>query len=382
MRSTALFVCIIAIAGCAGAQGTMPSSPSVSSESSVRAAGRDSFPYSIFTAAPPDVRIARAQLPTPMTPTANVGSLGVVRLPNLVGRLRAPKEFMLRRQVVATAPPGDHEGMGVFMFPNASGQAPSYNAIFSAQTAYEALQNPAPYPLGAIGPATEFTPTTHLAWGGCSETGTAYQDASPPNGLNAFFYIYSFCGSGGFPYTYPIGATFLKRYVRFLQPGYPQYVVETFSDRPKPFQHGTWTTVLYNFETHRYDVAGRLSSRHMTISGNSFGWSVSEPYPAAGPCPQVAPALLSGLSLYDSVTRAWQPVTPTLIDGAYSFISQEGGSANVCFNGSGSATATLNYLTLQPNYSFSVTSPRTGCSTSPIQRRRRSRTLPNLLSNR
>lgn len=370
MRRAALFVFTIAVAGCAASQGTTPTSPPIPSESSVQTSERGMFPSSTYTAAPADVHVAPAQLPTPMPPAGYVRSLDVVSLPNLVGRLRPPKAFLLRRHVVATAPPGDHEGDGVFMFPNANGQAPSYNAVFSAQTAYEASQNPAPYPAGASGEATEFTPTTHLAWGGCTETGTAYQDAGPPNALNAYFYIFSFCGQGGFAYTYQIDATFLRKYVRFLQPGYPQYVVETFSDRPEPYQHGTWTTLLYNFETRRYDVAGRLSSKGDTISGNSFGWSVSEPYPATGPCPQIAPTLLSDLSLYDSVSRTWQPVTSTLIDGAYSYVSQEGGSANVCFNGSGSATATLNYLTLQPNFSFSVTSPRAGCPSFAVRRRR------------
>jgi hypothetical protein len=307
-------------------------------------------------------------MPAPLAPGTNARELALTTLHNLVGRLHPPSQFYLRRHAVATAPPQDHEADGVFLFPNSDGQAPSYTAIFSAQTAYEATQNPAPYPAGASGGATAFTPTTHLAWGGCSETGTAYQDLNPPNGLEAYFYIFSFCGSGGFPYTYQIDSEFLKNYVRFIEKPYPQYVVETFSDRAVPDVRATWYTVLYNFRTHRYDVVGHVSSKGTMISGNSFGWSISELYAAAGPCPLVAPTLLSGLSLYDAASREWQPVTPGLIDGAYSFVSQEGGSSNSCFNGNGSATATLDYDTLDPNDSFSVLSPRPAC---PLNRSRK-----------
>ena len=103
----------------------------------------------------------------------------------------------------------------------------------------------------------------------------------------------------------------------------------------------------------------------LPFSHGDFGWSIAETYAAQGPCPQIAPAVLNKLVLHDTNSTAWKPVTPSLARGAYSYISQEGGSTNSCFNGSPSGAPTLLFSLLRSNYSWTTESPRQVSEATP-----------------
>jgi hypothetical protein len=361
--SFGLVAAMMACSGSGGSHAAVPAAPG--GGPALRALAVPTFPSSIYTAGPADVPVVKAAVPQPFDPSSPIPSLGRTPLKPLTTRFEIPREFFLRRGSVATAPPGDHEADGTFMFADAQSDPPPYNAIFSTQTAYEALQNPIPYPAGATGAETIFVPTTHMAWGSCLENGTQYQDASPPNGTTSSFYVFDFCTNPAiFLAWYNVDSTFMSNYVRYLNRGPKSvtaqaYVVESFTPDRHPNAKSTWYSVLYNFNTHSYDVMGS-DKRHKGVpfSHGSFGWSIAEPYAAAGPCPQIAPAVLDKLELHDTKGSAWKPVTSTLAAGAYSYIGEEGGSSNSCFNGSPSGSATLLFSLLEPNYSWTTESPR------------------------
>ena len=367
VRSLAVlsFCLLSAIVACSGQSGSQTIPAGSAGRPAMRAFAAPTFPSSIYTAGPADVPIAGAKIPKPFNPSSPLPSLGRTPLHPSARRFEIPREFFMRRASVATAPPGDHEADGTFMFADSQDDPPPYNAIFSVQTAYEASQNPIPYPLGASGSETIFVPTTHMAWGSCLENGTQYQDADPPNGSTSSFYVFDFCTNPAvFLAWYDIDSAFVTNYVRYLNRGpgsvrAQSYVEESFTPDRHPNAKSTWYSLLYNFGAHRYDVMGS-DKLHTGVpfSHGAFGWSVAEPYAAAGPCPQIAPAVLNKLELHDTKGSGWKPVTPSLAAGAYSFIGEEGGSSNSCFNGSPSGSPTLLFSLLEPNYSWTTESPR------------------------
>ena len=354
-----------AIAACSGGQPgrPVPAAGSAAAPAGVRIV--PTFPSTTFTAAPPDVPIASANMPAPFDPESPAPNLGRTALKRSTARFVIPLRFLLQRNSVATAPPNDHEAVGTFMFANNENQRPPYTAIFSVQSAYEALQNPLPYPMGASGPETIFVPTTHMGWGSCLETGTQYQDVTPPNSTTAEYYVFDFCTKPAtFLAWYDIDAAFLTSYVRYIgrgknAVGAQAYVTETFTPDAHPNRRSQWYSLLYNFTTGQYDVMGTdRPHAGVQFSRGAFGWSVTEPYAPAGPCPQIAPAALKKLELYDAKRSAWQPLTPTLARGAYSYIGFEASSPNSCILGSPSGNPTLLFDLLKPNDAWTTVSPR------------------------
>lgn len=309
------------------------------------------FPSTIYTPLPAGTRLRRSVLPPPFDPEKPVSALGNTPLLNTRASLAVPQ----RRSVesFAVAPGGDHEAEGVFLF----GDAPPYDALFATQTAYEAVQRPLPMPSGAQGSEQIFAPTMHPAWSSCLENSSYYVSSTVNEG--AHFTVFDFClASADFIFDAPIDRTFLRDYVRFIGDGdFPSYVSEIFTPDRIPTATSEWYSVLYNFERHRYDLI--TSAKAIGVyEPAAFGWSIVEPYAAQGTCPQIAPALVTHLSAYNTSTSAWDAVRPAMANGAYTFIGLQGGSSNPCLLGDATGTASLEFTLISENNAWEVTSPR------------------------
>lgn len=311
-------------------------------------------PSGIYTPLPADVEVRRARMPEPFDPETSLSRLGTTSLPNtaLQSAIIAQRHML---RTFATAPQNDHESEGAFIF----GSAPPYNAIFGLHTAYEASQAPLPYPAGASGPENIFAPTLHPAWGSCLENSTYYITQSSANQV-ANFTVFNFCeppDSATFIYSTPIDRRFLEEYVRLGPGNLPTYATEIFTPDIVPSANSTWYSLLWNFRRHRYDRMISASANG-SFQADAFGWSIVEPYPAAGPCPRLAPIMASSLSVYNVGTQRWDALAPQLAGGAYTFISVEGGSANNCLLGDSTGPASINFTLLQANSAWMTTSPR------------------------
>jgi hypothetical protein len=310
------------------------------------------FPASIYTPLPADIHVQRAVMPTPFDPRLPVSMLGTAQIANANASAKLPHRRTT--QSFALAPPDDHEAEGTFMF----GDAPPYNALFGTQTAYEASQNPFPPASGKDGGDQIFVPTMHPAWGSCLENSTYYNNAAGATAV-AQFTVFNFClPSASFIFAANIDSTFLRNYVRLTDGGFPSYVSEIFTSDTATSGSSTWYSVLYNFQRHRYDLIASVNANGF-FQGDAFGWSIVEPYPAQGTCPQIAPALVTQLSTHNTITGAWDAVTPFMAGGAYSFIGLEGGSTNVCLDGDSTGSASIDFTLLNENYEWEATSPRT-----------------------
>ncbi len=307
-------------------------------------------PTPIYTAAPADVPIAAAPAPTPFDPSSPLSLLGQTDLPNTISQVDIPRRMLAHRY--ATAGYNDHEGEGVFLF----GSAPPYNAFFGLQTAYEALQKPFPYPTsGVTGEEQIFAPTMHPAWSSCLENSSYYNSTAA--GETAHFTVFNFClSSPTFIFDANVNAQFVSEYVRRGPQRRQMYVSEIFTPDQQITGTSRWYSILYNFSKHRYDII--ISAPAIgSYQADAFGWSIIEPYAAAGPCPSVAPVMASGLALHNTQTGAWDSVTPSLAGGASTEISVEGGSNNPCLLGDSTGPPSMNFLLLQPNSQWQVTSP-------------------------
>lgn len=353
-------VCIVLMSACSGGNsvppnGTREPARNVSVPPNLVplhvAPHRTPQPSSIYTPLPADVHLGRAHVPGPFNPAGGLATLAQADLPNQAAGLAQEGRRFAQR--FATAPPGDHEGEGVFMF----GYAPPYNALFGTQTAYEAVQQPLTAPAGTTDFEEVFVPTMHPAWGSCLENSSRYT-SWPDGSREADFTVFNFCESApSFILATPIDRQFLQDYVRDLGDGLPAYVSEIATADSIPSGTSTWYSLLYNFRGHRYDVAASAPAIGF-IDPGAFGWSVVEPYDAAGPCPQIAPAITTNLSVHNTSTGGWDAVTPTLAGGAYSYISVEGGSTNSCLLGDSSGSASMDFTLVTPNSEWEVSSPR------------------------
>jgi hypothetical protein len=309
------------------------------------------FPNSIYTPLPPDTNVQRSVMPTPFDPSLPLTRLGTTDLVNRISSLAVPHRRST--QSFALAPENDHESEGVFLF----GNAPPYNALFATQTAYEAVQDPVPFPPGASGAEQIFAPTMHPAWGSCLESSSFY--ISSPAGETAHFTVFNFClASASFIFDATIDSTFLRDYVRYTDGDFPSYVSEIFTPDTVPSPTSTWYSVLYNFHRHRYDIITSVNANGL-FQADAFGWSIVEPYDAQGTCPRIAPALVSHLSAYNTARDGWDAVTPFMDGGAYTFIGVQAGSTNSCLLGDATGAASIDFTLITENSAWEATSPRT-----------------------
>ena len=308
------------------------------------------LPDTVYTPRPADVRLKQASLPRPFNPERPLSELGRIRVQNQIAG--SPVNNARTMQRFARAPANDHESEGVFLF----GDAPPYNALFGTQTAYEAQQQPVPFPAGASGDEQIFVPTMHPAWGSCLENSSFY--ISTASGETAHFTVFNFCESpASFVFDAIIDREFLKDYVRIDEQGLPSYVSEIFTPDIQPSATSTWYSLLYNFRHRRYDIVVSAPSNGL-FQADAFGWSIAEPYAAEGTCPRIAPALVTNLSTYNTGTGEWDAVSDNMAGGAYSFIGLQAGSPNSCFVGDSGGAASLDFTLLVPNSDWEVTSPR------------------------
>lgn len=360
MTKRILVVAAVAIlSGCTGSHVVSSSVPATQSDAARRNAGivnlglppRPSpIPDSIYTPQPADFQVTHEAMPTPFNPSLPLKDLARTELENNVESIASASQRFAQR--FATAPPNDHESEGVFLF----GNAPPYNALSGTQTAYEAIQRPLPFPSRAVGIEQIFVPTMHPAWGSCLENSSFY--ISSPAGESAHFTIFNFCeASPSFIFDATINRDFLKEYVRTTDAGLPSYVSEIFTPDAQPSGDSTWYSILYNFMRHRYDIM--ISARaNGFFQGDAFGWSIVEPFAAQGACPSIAPAMVSQLSVHNTITGRWDAVAPSMAGGASSFIGLQAGSTNSCLLGDASGSASMNFNVITSNSAWEVTSPR------------------------
>ena len=296
-----------------------------------------SQPQPFYTAAPADVAVGAAPVPSPFEP-GNV----------FTAAHAARHAGGFPRRDAST----DHEAQGVFL----GGYAPPYNALFATQSVYEALQRPMPLPAGASGGVQAYAPTLHLGWGGCLEASSFYETSSA--GATAQFTVYDLClPSPTLVFSSTIDAAFLHKYVRLSPDGTPSYTVEMFTPDTFPGNNSAWTALLYDYPAAKYDTMVTLSAKGATAP-DAASWSVVELYDSAGVCPRMAPVSANFAAMHDALADMWDPVTPSMPDGVTASIGVQGGSANACFLGSPNAVPTLNFSLLTPSSYWRVTSPR------------------------
>jgi hypothetical protein len=198
-----------------------------------------------------------------------------------------------------------------------------YTGIYSIHSVYTPNEQlNMTFPAGQSGQELLYSPTTKMPDGGCLENGTYYLSVDPAQTF-AGFYIFDFCGTGGFAYFHDIDAAFHRAYVRNLN-DVPSYVVQELADRRVLTANTVWTTYLYNFASSRWDAVFREAGR----TGGLAGWSIFESYYLPGQCPSLPTMQARQIQLYDP-QRGWIHVTASMPDTS---VDTGGGGTLDCFN--------------------------------------------------
>lgn len=259
---------------------------------------------SYYTPGPADVCVASAPAPAPFNPS-NLTGLGIISLPN---QLSTTAASVTRRTnaFTVTATNGHEAAELIFDLGNGS----SYTAALAAETAYEELQRPL-VSQGTTGLIQAYAPTFLF---GCFENSTYYRGDGSAAGTNAYFTVFAWCNAKhGFVYQTPINANFLMQYVR-VNPvnNLPSYTTEIFTTNSTVSNPSTWYSLLYNYQTSRWDIVESGPSDAGLVA---HGWSLDEGYFAPGPCPIEAPIAASGISVYNLTTSTWELLQPTMANG-------------------------------------------------------------------
>lgn len=301
---------------------------------------------------------ARAVYPAPVDPDGSIDQLPAVRLTNQPDRTavfdgrHAQLMSDSRRVPLSSALPNDHgaDGIGIFAGGN-------YRGLYAVHTAYLGSQIQMQSSLGFD---TLFGPTSHMSDGACLEVGNRYYNAG--NSVIAQVYVFDFCSPVPFfAFVTPLDEAFQADYVRVQnrdkgtgeKEALPYYITEIVASdkatRPLDAQT-TWTALLYNHTTHRWD---RMYSKIGSTGASSFGWSIFEEYFQPERCPALGPKFsVDSLKLYNANTRRWEPVAPYM-DGKVTLVNPFYESN--CFFDDATGNATYHFFLESPNDEFEVT---------------------------
>ena len=263
-------------------------------------------PANVQTAA--NVRTSASSLePQPFSSSEKLSSLGTAPASESVPRaLERFAQMRLHSRTPQSVIPagGAHGYAGIYLY----GSGP-YTGIYSVHSVYlPNTQLTIPYPSGAAAGGQEliFAPTTKIP-NGCLENGSTYFSQGG-NQTFAYFYVFDFCGAGGFVYLRGLDASFERDYVRRLE-DVPSYVVESMANGSATNPASTWRSLLYNFSANRWDLVYTQTGSAL----DNFGWSIFEYYFLQGPCPPSLPLMQARqIKLYDPVLNQWVHATSGL----------------------------------------------------------------------
>jgi hypothetical protein len=232
--------------------------------------------------------------------------------------------------------PGDHEDAGVGF--QDSGR---YTSIYAVHTLYPTFN--LAYPSGQSGNEYLFAPTTKA---GCLENVTVYVNGG--SGTQPQFSVFDWCNNGGYILVLNIDNTFVNKYVRKLSNGDTAYVTEVYTAASKPRAGTVWKSLIFNNLTGHWDTMKSLIQQNPPTYN---GWSIFETYFLPGPCPTTPAIAATRIKQYDTVTKTWRLMTPTLPGLSTSVTT---GPPGDCFVADSTGPATYRLKLISPDYSWKV----------------------------
>lgn len=285
--------------------------------------------------------ISSVSEPQPLDPSAPDSAIDATSLhtDSLLPAIKGLNELHGRRTRLSVAVAGDHEDAGIGF--NGNGR---YTSLFAVHEIHPYLQ--LSYPSGATGNEFVFAPTTK---DGCLENVTVYvRDQNGPTQVQ--FAVFDWCNTFYFIGGVNVDAAFVSKYVRMTSSDSGIYATEIYTHDRIPHAGTRWYSLLYNFETHRWNSIEQLTQQTSDVVYN--GWSIFETYLQPGPCPDMPQTGAGDLSLYDTVRHRWRLISPSLPDLSTGASYGPPGSCFVPAPGPG-----VTYkATIVPDYAWSVTS--------------------------